>query len=296
MSTNAGNIFLYSTVVLKIYLIIKSRIILNKFGLKRTIPLPIKRKIRQHCHFGCVVCGSAIIEYEHVDPEYHEAMEHDPEKMTLLCPQCHAKVTRGLLSKDTVKKAMKHPKCQEVGFSREILDITNNCLEIQYGINGLSMKNISIPIQINQTPLMKIEKPNSETEPYQLSCIFYDSKNQKTLEIKNNEYYIFNDNWDVTVEGKSIIIKEGLRNIHLKLSFISSKLIIIEKLKMNYFGNTLIIDKDEFKINNMTFKSVSFQNANIGMQLDLPLKYTKLSLICFILLNKIEKTTKQSIQ
>ena len=62
---------------------------------------------------------------------------------------------------------------------------------------------------------------------------------------------------------------------------------------MNYFGSTLIIDNDEFKINKMTFKGVSFQNANIGMQLDLPLKYTKLSLICFILLNKIKKITKR---
>lgn len=265
---------------------------MNKFGLKRTIPLPIKRQIRQQCHFGCVVCGSAVIEYEHVDPEYYEAMKHDPEKMTLLCPQCHSKVTKGLLSKDTVKKAMIHPKCQEIGFSREILDANNKCLEIQYGINGLSMKNVSIPIQINKTPLMKIEKPNNEIEPYQLSCIFYDSKNQKTLEIKNNEYYIFNDNWDVTIEGKSIIIKEGLRNIHLKLSFVSPELIVIEKLKMNYFGNLLTIDKDEFKINNMTFKGGSFQNGNIGIQLDLLLKYTKLSLSCFILLSNIEKDNK----
>lgn len=269
---------------------------MNKFGLNRTIPLPIKRKIRQKCYFGCVVCGNAIVEYEHVDPEYHEAMEHNPEKITLLCPQCHAKVTRGLMSKDSIKKAMMYPKCKEIGFSHEILDVTNKSLEIQYGINGLRMKDISIPIQINQIPLMKIEKPNNHTEPYKLSCIFYDSENQKTLEIKNNEYYIFNENWDVAIQGKSIIIKEGLRNIHLKLSFISSELIVIEKLKMNYFGNILTIDKDEFKINSMTFKGGSFKNGNIGMQLDLPLKYTKLSLSCFILLNTINKTTKYSSQ
>ena len=59
----------------------------NKFELSRTIPEPIKRQIRQDSGFGCVICGLGIIQYEHVDPEFHLAKIHDPSKMTLLCPR-----------------------------------------------------------------------------------------------------------------------------------------------------------------------------------------------------------------
>lgn len=253
----------------------------NKFGLSRTIPSPVKRQIRQQCNFGCVVCGNAIIEYEHVEPEYHEAKEHNPEKMTLLCPLCHAKVTKRLMSKDTIKKAMINPKCKEIGFSREILETSTKSPEIKYGINGLSVKDISIPIQINTTPLIKIEKPDNDKEPYKLSCIFYDSDNQKSLEIIDNEYYIFNNNWDVTFEGNTIIIREGLGEIHLKLTFVSPELIVIEKLNMNYFGNKIIVDNNEFKIGNMSFSGgCSFRNGHIGIQYNLKLKYTQLSKVC----------------
>ena len=71
----------------------------NKYDLNRDIPNLVKRQVRQSCGFGCVICGASIIDYEHVDPIFAEAKEHDPEKITLLCPQHHAKVTRGFLSK-----------------------------------------------------------------------------------------------------------------------------------------------------------------------------------------------------
>jgi len=58
----------------------------NKHGLPRHIPPEIKRAIRQACGFGCVTCGSAIGQYEHIDPEFAEATSHDPEKMAYLNP------------------------------------------------------------------------------------------------------------------------------------------------------------------------------------------------------------------
>jgi hypothetical protein len=67
-----------------------------------------------------------IIEYEHVDPEFHEAYAHDPEKITLLCPTHHAKVTRGFLSKNAVKAALADPFCKKVGFSYEFFDFGVN--------------------------------------------------------------------------------------------------------------------------------------------------------------------------
>ena len=76
----------------------------NQFNLSRYIPQEVKRQIRVQSKFGCVICRNAICHYEHIEPEFHEAREHNPDKMCLLCGGCHDKVTRGRTSKDTVKR------------------------------------------------------------------------------------------------------------------------------------------------------------------------------------------------
>lgn len=70
----------------------------NKHGLSRTIPDKIKEQVRKNSGFGCVICGVGIIEYEHVNPEFKDCTEHNSENITLLCPTCHSKKTRGFLS------------------------------------------------------------------------------------------------------------------------------------------------------------------------------------------------------
>lgn len=60
-------------------------------GNSRTIPVRIKRQLRQESAFGCRICGNPIIEYHHIVP-YSECLEHDPSNMLVLCPTCHRKV------------------------------------------------------------------------------------------------------------------------------------------------------------------------------------------------------------
>jgi hypothetical protein len=98
----------------------------NAHGLSRDIPDPIKREVRQRCGFGCVNCGRAVYQYEHLDPEFVDATLHDPKHIVLLCGWCHDLVTRGLLSKDSVKEKAENPKCKESGFSFGPFDIGNN--------------------------------------------------------------------------------------------------------------------------------------------------------------------------
>ena len=68
----------------------------NKHGLTRDIPNDVKRKVRQRDGFGCVICGSAFYTYEHFDPEFVEAENHDPHGICLLCGTCHRRKTSGL--------------------------------------------------------------------------------------------------------------------------------------------------------------------------------------------------------
>lgn len=72
---------------------------------------------------GCVLCGKAICQFEHVDPPFSQAKAHDPSKITLLCGYCHDKVTRSLISKNTIKKAMENPICLRKGFTHDFFDL-----------------------------------------------------------------------------------------------------------------------------------------------------------------------------
>ena len=61
------------------------------------IPQAIKREVRQRCCFGCVHCGNPIIEYHHIIP-WNQVQTHEEDNLTILCSNCHKKVTNGLIS------------------------------------------------------------------------------------------------------------------------------------------------------------------------------------------------------
>ncbi|CAL65863.1 HNH endonuclease [Christiangramia forsetii] len=218
----------------------------NKFGLKRSIPNPIKRIIRQNSGFGCVICGLGIFQYEHVDPEFHNSKEHDPEKMTLLCPRCHNKVTTQFWSKEKVKLAMKNPKPLQQGYSNEIFDIGQKHPEIRFA--GSILKNCQIPIMINGLPVFKIDSPENENGYFQLSGNFFDSNGIRTLVIENNEWFSNSENWDLEVIGSSLIIREKMGEIALKLTVNPPNIISVEKIKMRIKNITIIGNESEFSL------------------------------------------------
>src|ERR1035438_5428034 len=95
----------------------------NKYGLSRHIPNAVKMAIRRRCGFGCVMCGNAIITYEHIDPPFAETRKHDPTCMTLLCGGCQLESSKGTLSKETIKAADKNPFCKTKGHARHLFDL-----------------------------------------------------------------------------------------------------------------------------------------------------------------------------
>lgn len=70
----------------------------------RNIPRPIQREVRQRCGFGCVICGTPLYEYEHME-EWAEVKRHVAEEITLLCDKHHKEKTNGWLPKEDVRKA-----------------------------------------------------------------------------------------------------------------------------------------------------------------------------------------------
>ena len=241
---------------------------MNKYGLSRAIPADVKRKVRQHCGFGCVVCGVGIIEYEHVDPEFHEAQKHESENIALLCPQCHARVTRKFCSKEKIKQAMINPICRKQGFTKEVFDFCGGHPTLQFG--GMTLNNCPIPIKVAGHPLFKIEKPEVEGGPFRLSGIFCDIKGNGTLQIVENEWIASSANWDVEVSGGVIIIREAHKIIHLRLKVDPPNKLIVDYLNMNLGGWEFEANGDFLRVKYPsgeinTFTACSADNCRVGM-------------------------------
>jgi hypothetical protein len=231
----------------------------NKHGLPRYIPSEIRLGIRKKCGFGCVICGLGIYEYEHVDPEFSDAEIHDPQKMTLLCMQCHGKVTKKIWSKDKVKLAMQNPYCMQVGYNNEHFDFGTSLPVIAF--SGVQLSNCQIPIQVYGDSLFGIKAPEIKGAPFRLSGQFCNSKGDISLTITDNEWFAMADNWDIEIIGPTITIKESNGNIHLQLTSNPPHGLIVDKLNMFYKNIKFIGDKDSLIITYPDGRTRQFSNC-----------------------------------
>jgi hypothetical protein len=218
----------------------------NKHGLSRDIPADVKRIVRKACGFGCVICGSGIVEYEHVDPEFSEAVRHDASGIALLCPQCHSKVTTKLWSKSKVSKAMSNPACLQSGFSREFFDIGDGHPELRFG--GVTLTNCPTPIQVAGMPLFSIQVPEEPGGPFRLSGFFTDSSANLSLIIRENEWIANTNNWDVEVSGGAITIREAPGKIHLRLVADPPSGLVVDRLEMRLAQHTFRANGDWLEV------------------------------------------------
>lgn len=206
----------------------------NKHGLQRVIDASIKREIRQKCGFGCVKCGNAVYQYEHVDPEFNDAKEHNPNHIVLLCGGCHDLVSRGLLSKDTIKTLALNPKCKQTGFSFGPFDIGTETPEIIVGT--YRCKNVKTLISVDGESILSVNPPESETAPFSISAVMRDKEGNELLRIENNEWKSTSNNWDVEVVGRTITIRKKIGDIALIIRADPPNKLTIARMEMEYNG------------------------------------------------------------
>lgn len=219
----------------------------NKHGLKRYIPSDVKAIIRKEAGYGCVICGCVFVDYEHIEPEWHDAYEHDPSKMTLLCPDCHTRVTRKLLSKKRVWEAKDTPKALENGFVHDVLSTDNNNLEIKFA--SIQSQNIRVLLRIYNKPMIWFEKSEEIHEPYKLCAIFTDSIGRLIAYINRNQFIAFSKNYDIKSEATRLSIKAD-KKIILEIDRKADQCLHITKIDCSYLDQKVISDED----NNIVFK------------------------------------------
>lgn len=244
----------------------------NKWELARNILEPTKRKVRQRCGFGCVVCGNAFYQYHHSTTKFNEAQEHNPDEIVLLCYEHHGQVTNGLASDEAVSEAARNPKCLQLGYSFfKPFDESRNNIEVIAGT--LTAINTKTLIKVFGQPIFCIDYPEYENAPFRVSAIFCDKEGNESLIIGENELKIFTQNWDAEFVGTEITIRHALRNIVLKFRIEARKPIVIEKLNMLYEGVQIICEENKqilVKMPNGKYfqtSSATIQDCEVGIDI-----------------------------
>lgn len=179
----------------------------NAHGLERRPSQAICRQLRQEAGFGCVVCGLAIGDYEHIAPEFKDATEHDPDRMAFLCIQCHGKVTRKFWSKEKIWKAKSDPYALRVGHASEEFDIGNEWPKISIG--SFHMTRCENLITIDGKSVFGISPPEEDGGPFRLSARFTDPDGNVLLCITDNVWEANAANWDVEASGGRILFRDS---------------------------------------------------------------------------------------
>lgn len=213
---------------------------INRYGLSRHIPAATALEVRRRCGFGCVICGSIIYTYHHIEPPFDQAKEHNPANIVLLCGGCHTRATKGLLSSDTIKKASRYPKCLEQGFSHVSLDVGEQFPVILLG-NSSFVGNPTI-IRAFGEPLFIVEPPEEPGTPFRISAAFYDRLGKEVCRIVQNEWQGLTSNWDITNVGREIAVRGAHGQIALQMRLDPPNRLIIENLDMCYKGFRITVE------------------------------------------------------
>lgn len=219
----------------------------NKHGLDRYIPLDIRREVRKRCFFGCVVCGNAIIQYHHFDPEYNDAKQHDSNGITLLCPNCHEKVSKKIFDYDFVITANKNPFCEKSGSLKDIFYVGSQTIAFKLGTAWFKSLDV---IQFDNNPLISFRPPEFEGGPFQLNATLYDKTGKELLCIQENEWITGVDHFDIETTSNELTIREKLGEIKLRLSHVANKEISVNQLNMNIGGFSLKVSNGDFLLTN----------------------------------------------
>jgi hypothetical protein len=183
----------------------------NRFGLGRTIGEAVRREVRRRCGFGCVICGNAIVTYEHFSPPYKDARMHDPNGITLLCGGHQLESSKGLLSKETIAEANANPICKRRGHAKHMFDLGGAKPTLLLG--GADVTQCAPAIEIDGAFFFKIDPPDRRSSRWRLSCRFCDETGKLICEILENELIIQADNVDIEQSATRLLIRSDANTL-----------------------------------------------------------------------------------
>lgn len=217
---------------------------INIHGLPRYIPSDIQAKIRKDDGYGCIKCGNIFIQYEHIDPLFCDAKEHDPEKITLLCSGCHDESTGKRLPKRIIQALKKDPYCKKVGFTKS-KKFYPNPDQMKIEIGNSSFSNTDIAITIYGKPIIWVTKDLSDPySPLLYNAVFMDSKGNKIGYLNKNQFIGLIDGCDFQAISSRIEVRSKKGEINLILEIEGDNVLKIKRLFFKYRGCAVKLNTD----------------------------------------------------
>jgi hypothetical protein len=91
--------------------------------------------------------------------------------------------------------------------------------------------------------LLGVEPAEAPGAPLRVSASFYDENGRPMLQIRRNAIGHRTSNWDIEITGPTVTVRNGPRDIQLKLATVSERGLRIDRLKMAY--HNVRLDADE---------------------------------------------------
>ena len=198
--------------------------------LTRHIPESVKLQVRQECGFGCVICGCAIIEYEHFGPEHKDANDHKAEGIALLCPTCHSKKTRGFINNERVSEARQSPKPIQDGKSHLALDVFDGPMRVRIG--ETVFEDVANLIEVDGESFLSIKKPTGEGLPPLITARFLDRDGKDVAKIVDNEWVGDSSAFDIRFRAQKVQVRSDRRQIDLELFVEDPSTLVVTRLDM----------------------------------------------------------------
>lgn len=209
------------------------------------IPKEIKRIVRQRCGFGCVICGSPICDYEHME-EWAKVKRHKAEEITLLCSKHHREKTSKLLPAFVVKEANKIPFNLREGVSSPYtLYYSGDYAEVNIGNVSFICRDKGfgaqmIPIITNNIPNISIILLDGH---YLLDINLFDKENNPILIIRDNALKYSVGIWDIEFVGRTLTMREASYNIFVEIEFETPNKVNIKRGKLYCNGKILKVSE-----------------------------------------------------
>ena len=235
----------------------------NQLGLSRYIPVDVAKAVRRKCGFGCVVCGSAIYDYEHFKPEFKDAKFHDSSGIVLLCPT-HHRAKGGFISPKTLEKCAKAPFCMSSGFSHTEMDIDDLTITIgpiiaERCLTALEVKSVFfidkvligskavhwLPSYIKNVVTKSIwfGPPEEKGAPLRFNMLVNGPNHSKLIWIEDNTWHGSINNFDIELssgkEKSKIRVATSSGVAILDMEFTPPNQIKIKQF-FSYYGNKTV--------------------------------------------------------
>jgi hypothetical protein len=150
---------------------------------------------------------------------------------------CENKRTRGVLSKETVREAVRNPRAKQLGFSFEAFDIGRQHPDLVVGpVIGRKVKTF---LRIHEDDVLEVLPSEVDGGPFRINAAIADRSGRLIFKIVENEWRTPSDNWDVETVGQRIIVRQRIGDISLVVRTDPPNRLTFERINLAHRGTRI---------------------------------------------------------